>query len=358
MTDLDTLIAASDPARAAVILPLDGATAAARIAAHEASARRHGRLRPIGIAVAAALVAGAAIGYATIAGPPTRSSAARATLARLAAATTRDAAALGPGQYLYTESEDERRVAIQQRGLPPATATYTEIVQRWLTNEPGQGKVVTTPTGPLTFSSPQDQAAWQADPLSATVSLTHVTGTGPPPATETTFDVSSLPTDPTALAHLLADGHTGIPRLDGTSGADPAFARAIALLFTPAIGLTPALEAAAYQVLETLPGVRVTGSHDNLGRGAVEISVPSTAARVLIDPSTGQPLELAESVPVRSLTTPSTARTTTTGQPIEATAEMSTSLLWQTVMSRAVVSSFAPPTTAAGARPGRGAATS
>lgn len=348
VTNLDTLITESDPARAVLLVPLDGQSAAARVAAHARLAHRRRRARLIGTGVAAVLLGGAAAGYATLGGPPPTSSA-KTTLARLAAATARDAAAFGPGQYLYIKSEDERQVTIQQRGHPLATATYSEIVQRWLTSEPGQGQITVTPIGSLTFSSPQDEAAWQADPLSATVSLTHVTGTTPAPATEATFNVSSLPTDPTTLAKLLASGDTGIPRLDQISGSDPTFARAIALLFTPVVGLTPALEAATFQVLEALPEVQVTSSHDELGRNAVVISVPGTAAHVLVDPSTGQPLELVESFPVRSLTTPGILRTTTTGRSIPPASQVGTSLLWQATVSQSVVNSLAPPTTATAA---------
>lgn len=347
MTDLNTLITELDPAQAVLIIPLDGETAATRVAEFDASLRRYGRLRPIGIVVATALLLGAAVGYVTLAGPRPRSSATKTMLARLAAVTTQDVTALGPGQYLYTKSEEERRITLQESGLPAATATYTEAVQSWISSVPGKGQVVTTPTGSLTFSSAQDQARWEADPLSATVQWPGGTRTGPPSATQTAFNVSSLPPDPTTLAHLLADGQTGIPRLDEISGNDPAFARAIALLFTSAVGVTPALEAATYKVLETLPRVQITGSSDNLGRSAAEISVPGTTAHVLVDQSTGQPLELAETWPVRTLTTSPLRVILPTGKssPPVTSGRFSTSMVSQTVMSQSVMNSLAPPTT-------------
>ena len=74
------------------------------------------------------------------------------------------------------------------------------------------------------------------------------------------LNVSDLPTDPKALAQVIAAGglQTNIDLIP--AGPNATFERAATLLVGPTAGMTPALASALFQVLAGQPGVQLLGS--------------------------------------------------------------------------------------------------
>jgi hypothetical protein len=123
----------------------------------------------------------------------------------------------------------------------------------------------------------------------------------------TTAQVLALPSDPDALQDWLMTVVTDqdLPRATADEVARSVFDAVVNLLFeTPA---TPAVRAAAYQVLARVPGVRSLGAvTDTAGRTGVAISIDRnntaeeqradpggpTEMRVLFDPASGRTLSL------------------------------------------------------------------
>jgi hypothetical protein len=107
-------------------------------------------------------------------------------------------------------------------------------------------------------------------------------------------NLASLPTDPDALQQLIAS----IDSPPGTSPHEIAVAEfeeiSNALFFEP---FDPAVTAALYRVLATLPDIQSLGQRqDSAGRTGVEIAITNGGSRlgVIVDPNTGQLFERTE----------------------------------------------------------------
>jgi hypothetical protein len=194
---------------------------------------------------------------------------ASAALSRLASTAATVPTSLNPGQYAYTEVE-------VTEATPASTETAT--VQTWVAAD-GSGRRVTT-TGPTVIAVP---------PNEPTTVETFGPGTGsevngPIPI----YDVSGLPTDPSALAQILNNENpgaqslgalpTGIKSLDYVSSCSSAacslFERAVALLQGPDVGDSPAFRQALFQVLATVPGVQLLGTTtDQAGQSGVGLAL-------------------------------------------------------------------------------------
>ena len=188
-----------------------------------------------------------------------------------------------------------------------AEATIGLSVQKWST---ATGQTCTALTAePAQFASPAEQAAWSAAsglrtlPQPATADQCLQGGAGTPPDAITgagqLIDVSTLPTNPSALAQELEADTTGIPALDqllpDLAAPNLAFQRAAMLLIGPTVGATAQFDAALYQAIAQLPGVVALGSttaHDGQsGQGFA--SGPGTGqTTIVVNPSTGRLVEV------------------------------------------------------------------
>lgn len=155
------------------------------------------------------------------------------------------------------------------------------------------------------FVSPTNQQAWVAAGLlvdQSTPSISCVSSTSPQSSAVGSgwgaFNISSLSTDPTTLAHELVTGKTGIPGLDqlpyDEALGDPGFTRAVALLVGPSVGGTPAFRSALLDAMATMRGVsslgRVVTHSGQTGVGFTLRSRPDHLS-VVLSRSTGALLE-------------------------------------------------------------------
>lgn len=238
--------------------------------------------------------------------PPT----AAATVLRTASASAaaRPPITLAPGEYLYTEYRSLDEVLAVPRGAsaaahaePLATATFEQVLQVW-SDRRGSGRYAVS-RGALQFSSPADEAAWQASPVAQGWEDSHFKAQEAGTAVQdVTIDVAGLPTDSKTLAAQIADGETGTAVDHIPAGPDTTFERTASLLVSPSVGMTPALLAALYQVLAALPGVTattdVTAQSGVKGTAvSVDNASPGTVDRLVIDPHSGFPIE-ADAAPL------------------------------------------------------------
>ena len=131
-------------------------------------------------------------------------------------------------------------------------------------------------------------------------------------------DLSQLPTDPAALTQLIDTGKTGLNEVIPLQSQNPlspaitpayTFATAAEILATPALNSTAALRTALYAVMADTPGIELLGSaSDHSGRSGTEIAGPlggsvgsgvpyganGVRVEVIVDPSTGDLLEISE----------------------------------------------------------------
>lgn len=277
--------------------------------------RRRSRRRPSRRSLVGALVVMVAGGLVTslltIPGtkPPSAAAAALDHLASRAAAAA--PTSLGPGQYLYTETRGPVLSATQSGGPGKESFRWYQLgtVQRWVDAQ-GAGRVVMTGGGPAQFFTPADRAAWIAagsppigEPSSMIgMTLTYQPGSPLPvgarngpivqpagqpiPFPLPIYDVSKLPTDVSTLRSEIAQGTTGIPTIDHsttlgwcTSLGCQMFSRTSELLQGPDLGSTPALRAALFQVLASIPGIRLLGTvtdHDGQSGLGFELVVPAS----------------------------------------------------------------------------------
>jgi hypothetical protein len=290
--DLDTMLAQADPAPH---LELDLADLAAadrlyreitrptgprRRSAGHWSGRRGWPAVTAGAAVlaAAAVTAGVlsrpAARPATATRPPTTGQtgpAGRAPVAAvLAAAAVRAARGAGagqtpgPGQFLYV-----KEVVAKGLGSAHGCATAPMTVQAWVTAD-GSGRQIGTfpaPCGKLSFDQTYQPGGlpWQLYGY---------------------VKAGSLPTDPAALRRAI------VQRFEhGRSLPSATFIYAATFLNA---GSPPALRAALYRVIETLPGVRNLGTvTDRLGRPGQGIGLVTAGARteLIYDPGSTSVLE-------------------------------------------------------------------
>jgi hypothetical protein len=237
-------------------------------------------------------------------------SAAAAALNHLASQAAQQPTSLASGQYFYTDIEQPTTITTAS-GLPGGPYTFYEsgVVQTWVAAD-GSGRRVTTTDPTPRFFSAAEQAKWMAagEPPLVTAPNPQPTQTfGPGSAAEVNgpiplYDVSTLPTDPDALAAALGKDvpgsgdlgalPPGIAALDVESNL---FERTAALLQGPDVGETPALRSALFEVLASVPGVQLLGTvtdpagQTGLGIQLVE-SRPAGIATITCGPGTpGQP---------------------------------------------------------------------
>ena len=215
---------------------------------------------------------------------------------------------LGTGQYLMTEERVSLFANVTSVGntpTPNAQATVGATIKQWA-DENGD-TCVSANTGPAQFASPANQAAWKAAGLldrpngqpdiscvsfagGASTSIGLEDGAG-------VINVSSLPTDPSALAHQLTTGTTDISALNRVSlsqGENAGFERAAILLVGPTSGTTPAFTSALYNALSMIPGIDLLGSMtSHSGATGLGFAGDSSVGRsvIIVNPTNGALLE-------------------------------------------------------------------
>jgi hypothetical protein len=321
MDYLDTLIRDADPSRDLAISPVD--PAAARSAYRRAIARDHRGRRYVvpATGVLGAACAAAVVAVVTIPGGPALAptSAAAAVLNRAAiAAADTPTITLAPGQYLY--SEIRTLAGSYWQWGSPADSAYTlqpQTVQTWVAAN-GADRRLTTYDGLQQFATPVGHQNWVSAgapsiaPESNTPNGQYDSQDGPG-GFSAPDDLSQLPTAPAALTQLIDTGKTGLnevafqPRAPVTPAYT--FATAAEILATPALNSSAALRTALYKVMADTPGIQLLGSaSDHSGRSGTEIAGPvgggvgsgvpyganGVRVEVIIDPSTGDVLEISE----------------------------------------------------------------
>jgi hypothetical protein len=319
--NIDELVRDADPALRVPIPAPDSALArrsfervlAAGPAARRRGDRLDGRLLPGRGAVPGLIAAVAAAGLAisliaVLPGAPAAPAFAAARLLDQAAAAAARSAplVLRPGQYLYTETRSGgSSVWVPAHG----GAFYTMIIdtaQVWQTAA-GAGETITTYSPDVTFLN-GTRKNWIADGRPAVVprGLRSVSWAKAGSGDAVPLDnLSRLPTSPAALLREIEDRKTGLADInaDVEDPATPggAFYAAMQLLTEPSVGGSPALRAALFRVMASLPGDAVIGrARTRSGRGGIAIRTPplgtngSDIFRVIIDPASGQVLEVDE----------------------------------------------------------------
>lgn len=314
---LDRLISDADPARDAALVPGTAAEARWRFVQVTSEPRPRARRpsRRVGIAVtlgaAAALLAGAVAVVSSPAGP--RRSPAAAVLDQAAAAAVHQVDQLGPGQFLFTETQSEYQTTLYEpaagTGLltEVATAEAADTEQAWTTSS-GVGRT-TWIDGTPQYPSAADQRAWADEgpgvvpPATGGWAAAGIPGaaSGSVDDVQSPIDVSDLPVDPGSLAQVLAAGRLGTGPL-ALQGAGAVFERAARLLVGPTVGMTPSLASALLRVMAEQPGVQLLGTvTDHEGRIGTGIAMPSGVHagvnEVVVDPSTGVLLEADFALP-------------------------------------------------------------
>ena len=234
---------------------------------------------------------------------------------------TRPVPRLGADQLLLTATRISVLATVNGQSASPVEATVAMTVKKW-SNATGQSCTSIT-TAPAQFPTPADATGWQALGLLSVPAHLPVTGcasggigAGDPGAISGNagvLDVTSLPSDPAALAHALETGTTGISALDQLfpDGAvsNVAFERAEVLLLGPTVGATPAFDAALYRAVALIPGVEglgeVTTQGGQSGQG-FSVASPQGPDVMVVDPTTGALLEarnIEDAGPLTSLAT-------------------------------------------------------
>lgn len=320
LDELDALVVDADPA---LNVPIpSGSSAEARWRYTQLignplapTHRRRRGLRNAGL-VATAAAALVLVLVNVIPGSSGPKSAAAAVLEQAAAVAGQQTFQLAPGQYLYTETQSTYQVTLYDtRGSSQVrgpTAQFNETDQAW-TNAGGAGSVLATDST-VQFPSAADEAAWNADPngpsLLQQMALQIDASGGQAITQKPPLDVSDLPTDPSALAAVIANGelHTNIDLIG--AGPNATFERTATLLLGPTSGMTPALASALFQVLADQPGVQLLGTvadHEGQTGQAVALATPNgtpdgfDVSKVIVDPTTGSLLEADFALPASTL---------------------------------------------------------
>jgi hypothetical protein len=211
---------------------------------------------------------------------------------------------LTDGQLLLTRADLSVAASVNNGA---AQATIGLSVQKWSTAT-GQTCVALT-AQPAQFASPTDQTAWtglglRTLPQPPTAYQCLQGGGASPPDAITgageAIDVSSLPTDPSALAQELEASTTGIPALDQLTSdlAAPnlAFQRAAMILIGPVVGATAQFDSALYRAVALIPGVVALGTtptHDGESGEGFASGPGSGQTTIVVDPMSGQLLEVS-----------------------------------------------------------------
>jgi hypothetical protein len=260
-------------------------------------------------AVMAVVAAVLIVALLPVVGHRPTSEAAAAQLHRLADnAANQPALQLANDQWLHSKQEVSFFAQVSQVGstpTPDAQATVRAAIQEWAN---GVGESCTSATAsPAQFASSANEAAWHAaglldipneQPVTGCTTVGGATGTNGLGLAEGTgvTDVSGLPTDPTALAHKLETGTTGIAGLDQISSSNQSagFERAAALLIGPTTGASPTFNAALLNALAMLPGIaRLGETNTHSGTSGLGFAANSVLGRsvIVLDSATGALLE-------------------------------------------------------------------
>ncbi len=211
---------------------------------------------------------------------------------------------LSGGQLLLTRADLSVAASVNNGA---AQAVIPMSVEKWSTAA-GQTCVALT-AQPAQFASSSAQAAWtglglRTLPEPATAYRCLQGGGAAPPDAITgageAIDVSSLPTDPTALAQELEASTTGISALDqltpDLAAPNLAFQRAAMILIGPVTGASAQFDSALYRAIALLPGVvalGVTSTHDGRSGQAFASGSGSGQTTIVVDPLSGQLLEVS-----------------------------------------------------------------
>ena len=353
--DLDTLIRQSDPARSVPTVEADSPEAVLLykqiVAGNDRPARRPAtdpRRRRSTVALVLMAVAALGLGTAAIAvssGGVSRShnsplSRAAVLLDSAADAATGQSAlpALGPGQYFYEKTLLSGLCApysasghINQSTGAPLDPNLASVVYRqsvtfesWSAPD-GSGTNHETYTGH--FETDQDQARWEASGAPNDCALPAQPVTMIPPRSSEDPGISMLPSDPTAVAALIAAGRVDdAGRVLPSRGRCPSQAGSSNQVFVNGevcnvaaqfdivnnllqnpgapIKLGPVL----YKVMAQLPSVKIIGNQiDAIGRTGTAIEEPNSGNVFVIDTSSGTLLETETIATPQSLSSGETA---------------------------------------------------
>jgi hypothetical protein len=226
---------------------------------------------------------------------------------------------------------------------PESTAEFMGTVDEWtLSNGTGEEQVS---YGDPQFTSETNQQSWQPNahlPFQGTIPYSlngPVVQLGPPVGA---FDVSSLPTNASALADTLSKALTGIKGLDSLpAGPDLVLERVSLILMSPRIGGSSQFTSALYQVLSSLPGMETQGSmtthSGQVGTGFTETGSGET---LIVNTSTGALLEVRAPA---TMTPPPSVGSSAFASPVG-----QESLLWLDPIQGEIVSANTVPTVSSG----------
>jgi len=232
-------------------------------------------------------------------------SAAAATLlqAAAAAASPTPLPPLGAGQYYYQGNiEQQLCTSPLPGGAGVANFLNPNTHENWVaTDGTGSVRLVADPGGH--WLTPRDQAKWQA-----TGSPNECSITSPLLALTSEAAILALPTDPTVLGSLIADGRvndvgqilpspgpcaqaaTPLNQNSASCGINRQLDVVNNLLTAPMA--VRRLGAVLFQIVAQLPGVELIGTRtDALGRTGTAVENPGSGDVLVLDPSTGTLLE-------------------------------------------------------------------
>ena len=245
-------------------------------------ARRH----PWRLALAAAAAAGAvAVGLPLVllGGSGGADPAAAGMLRQVArrAAAQPPQSAPGPGQYLYTKTQSmQTYLYVVGDGLQNFSFTQPLTQETWIGPD-SSGRILET-GGPISFLTPQDQAAWVA---AGSPRLNQTDDQIFGPGELLYQDYSNLPTDPLELLSLIEQRKV----LGGPAGDWETFDIVGDLLRETYT--SPAVRGALYEVAADLPGVEFVGrTQDASGRPGVAVAYTHEGVRteMIFDPKTAE----------------------------------------------------------------------
>jgi len=233
-------------------------------------------------------------------------SAAAATLLQAAAAASSQPPLplLGAGQYYY-QANIEQQLCVSPLSSGTGVVSYLNpnTHENWVASDgTGSVRLVGDPGGH--WLTPQDQAKWQA----AGSPQNECSMTSPLLPLTSDAAILALPTDPTELGSLIAEGRINdVGQILPSPGAcgkattspnqnSPACSingqfDVVNNLLTSPVAVNK-LGAVLFHILSQLPGVELIGTRtDALGRSGTAVENPSSGDVLVLDPSTGVLLE-------------------------------------------------------------------
>jgi hypothetical protein len=211
---------------------------------------------------------------------------------------------LSDGQLFLTRADLSVAASVNNGA---AQAVIPMSVEKWSTAA-GQTCVALTAQS-AQFASSSAQAAWtglglRTLPQPPTAYQCLQGGGAAPPDAITgageAIDVSSLPTDPRALAQELEASTTGISALDqltpDLAAPNLAFQRAAMILIGPVTGASAQFDSALFRAIALIPGVVALGTtptHDGRSGQGFASGPGAGQTTIIVDPLSGQLLEVS-----------------------------------------------------------------